>query len=205
MSNANTALFNDPNRALEVNAEKRTQATVKESVQVVVDSGAVSPVALAAGAQASNASERAEKMALLDNVLKSLTGGSPSSLQRSDDVWAFMTSRPGAVDSSVGTLLANSDRTSKESVGNVSIPSLAGSGLTTPASSGSEAGQILAKAQAQESGAGANNAEQNGQAQSAARQTRSATTVAQVPLPGTLALIGLGLLGALAGTRRRKF
>ncbi len=218
MSAANTALFNDPSRSAESGSRAR-ESSARESVQVLAEGPAVSPITLAANGQSGNAIQTAEKLALMDNVLKSLTGGGPASLQKTDDVWAFMTQRPSALDSSVGALAANSERASKESVGQVTIPSLAANGLTssTSALSGSDAGQILSKANEAASASSGNTGSpgsgsaatgasgtQTGSPTDNAQPSANKSTVAKVPLPGTLALIllGMGAVGLGAYQRR---
>jgi hypothetical protein len=143
----------------------------------------------------------------MDTVLKSLTGGGPASLQKTDDVWAFMTQRPSALDSSVGALAANSERASKESVGQVTIPSLAANGLSssTSALSGSDAGQILSKS----GEAAATNSTPSGTAAAETpattnQQAGTKSQVAKVPLPGTLALIMLGIGAVGIGSYQRR-
>jgi hypothetical protein len=201
MSAANTALFNDPSRSAESGSRSK-EASARESVQVLAEAPAVSPITLAANSQSGNAIQTAEKLALMDNVLKSLTGGGPASLQKTDDVWAFMTQRPTALDSSVGALAANSERASKESVGQVTIPSLAANGLSssTTALSGSDAGQILSKS----GEAAAANGSPAGTETSINQQLRTKSEIGKVPLPGTLALIlmGIGAVGIGAYQRR---
>jgi hypothetical protein len=218
MSAANTALFNDPSRSVESGSRSK-ESTARESVQVLAEGPAVSPITLAASGQSGNAIQTAEKLALMDNVLKSLTGGGPASLQKTDDVWAFMTQRPSALDSSVGALAANSERASKESVGQVTIPSLAANGLTTSTSalSGPDAGQILSKAsEAASVSSGSAGSSTSGSASTGssgsqagsqpdnAQTTANKSSVAKVPLPGTLALIllGMGAVGLGAYQRR---
>jgi hypothetical protein len=188
MASANTALFSDPTKTAD--AVRKPSGSATESVQVLAEGPSVSPITIATGNAPGSASENAERLALLDTVLKSVAAGGPASLQKSDDVWAFMTSRPGAVDSGLGMLAMNGQRVSKEIVGEVAIPSMPANGFSGAANS--------------PAGTAGSGGSPNGAAPATTPATTTTSTTGKVPLPGTLALLAVGLAGALLGARSRR-